>query len=130
MVRDYGENNWKKISAKMHKTERQCKDRFYKSLSPTINKMPWTSEEDIFLLQKIEELRNKLVLISSMMNRTDAQCKDRARKLKRQYKKYMKLLKEAELLSQATTIYSKIQKGEIISFLEENDIFEDLEWSF
>jgi hypothetical protein len=58
-----------------------------------------------------------------MLNRTDAQCKDRARKLKRQYKKHMKLLKKAELLSQATTIYSKIKKGEIFSFLEENDIF-------
>jgi hypothetical protein len=86
MVRKYGEDNWKKISTKMNKTERQCKDRFYKNLSPKINKMPWTSEEDVHLLQKIEEIGNKWVLISSMLNRTDAQCKDRAKKLQRNCK--------------------------------------------
>jgi hypothetical protein len=86
VVREYGEGNWKKVSTKMNKTERQCKDRFYSNLSPTINKMPWTSEEDVHLLQKIEELGNKWVLISVMLNRTDKQCKDRAKKLQRQQK--------------------------------------------
>jgi hypothetical protein len=65
-----------------------------------------------------------------MLNRTDAQCKNRARKLQRQRRKYMKLLKEAELLSQTTFIPSKIEKEEIFSFFEENDIFGDAEWNF
>jgi hypothetical protein len=42
----------------------------------------------------------------------------------------MKLLKEAELLNQTTNISSKIEKEEIFSFLEENDIFEYAECNF
>jgi heat shock protein HslJ len=42
----------------------------------------------------------------------------------------MKLLKETELLNQAATISSKIEKEEIFSFFEENDIFGDAECNF
>jgi hypothetical protein len=59
MVNEYGENNWKEISSKMNKTERQCRERFFNYLSPKLNKMSWTPDEDIFLLKKIKELGNK-----------------------------------------------------------------------
>jgi hypothetical protein len=42
----------------------------------------------------------------------------------------MKLFKEAKLLNQVITISSKIEKEEIFSFLEENDIFEDTKLKF
>jgi hypothetical protein len=50
--------------------------------------------------------------------------------LQRQHKKYIKLLKEEELLNRTTFIPSKIEKEEIFSFLEENVIFGDEEWNF
>jgi hypothetical protein len=42
----------------------------------------------------------------------------------------MKLFKEVKLLNQVMTISSKIEKEEIFSFLEENDIFEDKKLNF
>jgi hypothetical protein len=48
MVNECGESNWKEISTKVNKTERQCSERFLNYLSPKLNKMPRTSDDDIF----------------------------------------------------------------------------------
>jgi glutamine synthetase adenylyltransferase len=129
LVQKYGEKNWKEISAKMNKTERQCRDRFFQNISPKLNKMNWTSDEDTLLLQKTEELGNNWVLISSFFNRTNVQCKDRARKLLKQQKKCAKLLKEAEILNQAISS-SNVTNDEFFSFPEESDVWENIQWSF
>jgi hypothetical protein len=128
MVKEYGEYNWQEISTKMKKTERQCKDRFLSYLSPKINKNECTSEEDIKLVQKIEEVGNKWILISKFLDRTDVQCKNRARKLQRQQRKYLRLLKETEFMNQKES--QDIINEEKIQFLEGSDIWEDFQWNF
>jgi hypothetical protein len=129
MVNEYGEDNWDKISIKMNKTKNQCRTRFFNYLSLKVNKAPWTSDEDVLLLQKVEELGNKWTLVSTLLNRTDVQCKNRVRKLQRKHKKYIELSKESELLNQTTTS-QKVADKRFLSFFEECDIFEDVQWYF
>lgn len=53
LVEQYGLHSWSLISRNFkNKSGKQCKDRWYKYLSPSVNRNPWNSEED----RLIEEL--------------------------------------------------------------------------
>jgi hypothetical protein len=52
---------------------------------------------------------------------------NKARKLQRGQRKYAKLLKEIEYLNQAVI---SLKNEEKLIFIEESDIFEDIQWSF
>jgi hypothetical protein len=56
LVEAYGEEDWEAIAARMmHRTARQCKERWNQYLAPNVVRSPWTAEEDALLLEKVEE---------------------------------------------------------------------------
>lgn len=77
--------DWNLISQMMgNRNARQCKDRWFKYLSPNVNNTPFTLQEDILLLEKYNELGAKWVLISKFFNnRSDTRIKSRFMQLKR-----------------------------------------------
>ena len=85
LVYTYGENNWPVVMALMpSRNTRQCRERWFKYLSPAVNKQEWSEEEDQLLIQKIKELGPKWKYISQFFNgRTDINLKSRYRVLKR-----------------------------------------------
>ncbi|EAX85025.1 Myb-like DNA-binding domain containing protein [Trichomonas vaginalis G3] len=84
LVEEYGtKGNWKMISKKMHgRSPRQCMDRYVRFLDPSVNKDPWTPEEDKLLLELVPKLSPKWRQISLFFRRrNDIQCRNRYRKL-------------------------------------------------
>ena len=85
LVEQYGTSDWNLISQKMGtRNSRQCRERWENYLSSSVNRSPFTPEEDLLLLQKYQELGAKWVNISkSFNNRTDISVKSRWMVLKR-----------------------------------------------
>lgn len=79
LVSQFGVESWATIASYMDKRNaRQCKDRYTSYLSPTINKGPFSAEEDDLLRQKYNEIGPKWVKISKYFpNRTDISVKCR-----------------------------------------------------
>jgi hypothetical protein len=79
LVSQFGNQNWLFIAARMpERTARQCKERWKNYLAPSLNRTPWTQEEDQLLLEKQRELGNKWARISKFFEgRTDAQIRHR-----------------------------------------------------
>ncbi|EAX86688.1 Myb-like DNA-binding domain containing protein [Trichomonas vaginalis G3] len=77
--------NWKFISQQMgNRTVRQCKERFFNYLDNKINRSEFSPEENLFILQKVNEIGKKWTKISSLMkNRTDVAVKSQYKKLMR-----------------------------------------------
>ena len=66
LVAQFGNDSWTTIASYMEKRNaRQCKDRYNSYLSPTINKGPFTEEEDDLLRKKYNEIGPKWVKILS-----------------------------------------------------------------
>ena len=86
LVRHYGESAWDEISALMPgRNARQCHDRWVYYLSPKVNNMPWSEEEDQKLIHECYELKGKWVQIAKKFKgRTDIQIKNRWNLLKKQ----------------------------------------------
>jgi hypothetical protein len=60
LVHAFGEHNWQVIAAHMNdRSARQCRDRWKFYLCPSVNRSPWTSEEDRLLLTKYREIGGK-----------------------------------------------------------------------
>lgn len=76
---------WELISALMHdRNERQCKDRYMNYLDPSINREPFTEEEDNLIAQKYLEMGPKWMLMTQYFNnRTEASLKNRFQLLDR-----------------------------------------------
>lgn len=56
LVKEYGIEDWTKIAYKLkdylgmqRRTGKQCRERWYNHLNPTVNKQPWTDEEEQLL---------------------------------------------------------------------------------
>jgi hypothetical protein len=98
LVMQHGMLNWKLIACLMQsKTERQCKERWYGYLNPSIRNTEWTEEEDDLLMRKYEEHGAKWTKITRfILNRTEIQCKNRVQKLHRKFQRMNKLKKEIE----------------------------------
>jgi hypothetical protein len=88
-VAQYGENNWQLISERMWpRNQRQCKERWLNYLSPRIRNLPWTPQEDEFLLNRVEEWGQKWVKIARCFgSRTDINVKNRFLVLSRRTKR-------------------------------------------
>jgi hypothetical protein len=86
LVNEFGTKNWDPISKLMgNRNERQCKERWEKYLSPTVNQGAWSKEEDECLIQLEKSFGRKWVKISSIfLNRTDVACKNRWNSLMQQ----------------------------------------------
>ncbi|OHT14606.1 hypothetical protein TRFO_42956 [Tritrichomonas foetus] len=75
LVQKYGENDWGKVALKMHdRNPRQCKERWTTYLSPSINKSPWTEEEDLLLQQKFDEYGPKWATIAAFFKGRPDNC--------------------------------------------------------
>lgn len=68
LVGEYGLNDWTRIAAKLreeedisHRTGKQCRERWYNHLNPSVNKQPWHSDEEhrLFQLHKVHGNRWK-----------------------------------------------------------------------
>ena len=75
----YGCSNWVQIASLMKgRTQKQCRERWNGHLCPSVNKGPWTLEEDLILAQKHSEIGNKWAKISHFLpGRTDILVKNR-----------------------------------------------------
>lgn len=55
-VQKYGAKKWNTIAQHLPgRTARQCRDRFQNYLSPDLTNGPWSHEEDLLLLEKVDE---------------------------------------------------------------------------
>ena len=75
----YGPSNWMQIASLMNgRTQKQCRERWTGHLCPSVNKGPWTLEEDMILAQKHSEIGNKWARIATFLpGRTDILVKNR-----------------------------------------------------
>jgi hypothetical protein len=56
LVAHFGANDWKALSLLMPgRNARQCRERWSHYLSNTAQDVPWTTEEDLLLMRKIDE---------------------------------------------------------------------------
>jgi hypothetical protein len=85
LVGKHGTGDWQLIASSMPgRGPRQCKDRWINYLAPGLNLSPWTSEEDILLLQKFDELGTRWVQIAQFFpGKTDVNCKNRQKFLQK-----------------------------------------------
>lgn len=104
LVQESGAKNWSNISTQLNtklfdglpiRQGKQCRERWFGSLCPTIVKEPWTSEEDFILFHKQLSHGNKWRLISEFLpGRTENQIKNRWRKIEKIYKFHQKKMKK------------------------------------
>jgi hypothetical protein len=64
LVRKCGPHNWNVIASQMpDRTARQCRDRWQVYLCPSVNRTPWTPDEDKLLLAKCRDIGGKWSII-------------------------------------------------------------------
>lgn len=109
LVAIHGEGNWNIIAKTMPgRNPRQVIDRWTTYLSPTINRDPWTLEDDDKLLTEHAALGKRWTLIAkSFPGRTDAQVKNRLQMLQRRQKRQAVAL----MLSQAPSMCRATSSG-------------------
>lgn len=107
LVSIYGDSDWELISKMMvSRNPRQCRERWNKFLSDSINKEPWTEEENNLLISKYKELGPKWMKISKFFNaRTDVYIKNRWNIIMRKEKLKQKL----EQISKAQANNKKVE---------------------
>ena len=109
LIQKFGTSNWKFISSQMGKrTVRQCKDRWENYLSPSLNKNPWTDEENSLLIKKYRELGSRWKEIATFFtNRTQINVRNQV----------LRLIKEGKC---STTSSNQNQEKEISTNSEQN----------
>lgn len=112
LVAHFGLHEWANIANMMPgRNERQVRDRYTNFLSPTINKAPWTPEEDSMLRKLLNDFGPKWVKISSYFdNRTDVSLKTRWMTLKRQDARREGTVFKATSHAKAATIIRSVPK--------------------
>lgn len=59
-VKVFGKNNWKAVSSFLKdRSSRQVRERYINYLDPESNTGPWTEEEDLLLISKVDEIGPK-----------------------------------------------------------------------
>jgi hypothetical protein len=79
LVQRYGDDDWFAIACLMPgRNQRQCRERWYHYLTPTVSSAPFTAEEDERLIQQFLELGPKWKTIAAHFpGRTDINLKNR-----------------------------------------------------
>lgn len=119
-----GDDDWNLIAQYMqYRNPRQCRERWQNYLCPSLNRSPWTDEEDRLLLQKQRELGSRWVQISTFFhNRTDAMVKNRFQVLKRRESKHRrpKQLEPSGTNTESVCIESDDYDSEMDSIMSEH----------
>ncbi|OAF66885.1 hypothetical protein A3Q56_05374 [Intoshia linei] len=78
IVKMYNVNNWSSIAKNLvSRTGKQCRERWHNHLSPNVARLPWTEQDDLFIVHTQMCLGNKWALIAkSMPGRTDNSIKN------------------------------------------------------
>ena len=73
MVSKYGPKKWSVIATHLPgRVGKQCRERWHNHLSPTIDKTPWTLEEDMIILETYCKVgRNWQEIAKALPGRTD-----------------------------------------------------------
>ena len=138
LVNKYGTSNWTLISSKMGKSRsgKQCRERWYNQLNPSIQKKNWTKEEENILFSKHMSLGNKWSDIGSYLpGRTLNDIKNHFySKLRKFIRKILKQINDENLFEingidsckySGDKIYKMIKKNEItLKNLTKDTIFE------
>jgi nuclear transport factor 2 (NTF2) superfamily protein len=96
LMRQYnGDKCWTKIAESIPgRTAKQCRERFYLNLDPTINREPWTRQEDELLVDLHRRLGNKWAEIKrNLPGRTENGVKSRFKSIQRALKKQQAMKK-------------------------------------
>ena len=96
IVSENGAKNWISIATslneKVHKglpirQGKQCRERWFNHLSPSLQKGKWSGNEDLTILEKQKEIGNRWSEIASLLDgRTENQVKNRFKSLMRKMK--------------------------------------------
>lgn len=78
LVEKYGCENWSLIAEQLDgRIGKQCRERYFNQLDPSIKKTPWTEEEKRTLMESQKKLGNKWAEISKILvGRPNNQCKN------------------------------------------------------
>jgi hypothetical protein len=87
LVMKFGDSNWRRIAAKMGKRDRrQCRERWFNYLTPSISNGPWTTEEEELLRVKVSEIGRRWKLIQPFFpGRTDINIKNHWKRIEKAY---------------------------------------------
>jgi hypothetical protein len=89
-VNQYGPQKWTLIASHLPpgRTGKQCRERWGNVLDPNIDHSPWTQQDEDMLIELVQELGKKWVLIAkSFPGRTANQCNNQWNQIKR--RKYL-----------------------------------------
>ncbi|XP_047315933.1 uncharacterized protein LOC124919671 isoform X2 [Impatiens glandulifera] len=108
-VRIFGPKNWKRIAELVGgRTQVQCRERWFNSLDPSLNKGKWNEEEDSRLLAAMSEHGHCWSKVAaSMPGRTDSLCRRRWKLL---LPHEVPLLQEAKMIQKVALISNFVDR--------------------
>ena len=111
LVEKYGESDWMQIAEMMkNRNARQCKDRWFQYLAPTVNKKPWTKEEDERLMQLVSEYGPKWLYISKFFDgRHNAHIRNRYKTIQKKFESSINVEYETEESSDISQVEGNVE---------------------
>lgn len=125
IVQKYGIQDWVFIASLMpNRNSRQCRERWFNYLSPSINTAEWTEEEDKLILEKYNEIGSKWVqMMKYFQNRTDIMLKNRYQVILRRQNRIRKDKDRKDTDALAQSPNKQIDESPILTQNEFNESF-------